>query len=90
MKVKATMKLTAIQMKKKIVPGIDDEALAGNSLGITQAHKTEGRCTCCDPNQKHFWKWCLRNRHSIFFPLQMSAALFAVFILQHKNVLIIF
>ena len=37
--------------KKKFVPGIiEDEALAGNSLGITPAHKTEGRCTCCDHN----------------------------------------
>lgn len=36
--------------KKNFVPGIEDEALAGNSLGITQAHKTEGRCTCCDHN----------------------------------------
>ena len=44
------MKLSAIQMRKKFVPGVEDEALAGNSLGITQAHKTEGRCTCCDHN----------------------------------------
>ena len=36
--------------EKKFVPGVEDEALAGNSLGITQAHKTEGRCTCCVHN----------------------------------------
>lgn len=36
--------------EKKFVPGVEDEALAGNSLGITRAHKTEGRCTCCDHN----------------------------------------
>ena len=36
--------------EKKFVPGVEDEALAGNSLGMTQAHKTEGRCTCCDHN----------------------------------------
>ena len=36
--------------EKKLVPGVEDEAPAGNSLGITPAHKTEGRCTCCDHN----------------------------------------
>ena len=36
--------------EKKFVPGVEDEALAGSSLGITQANKTEGRCTCCDHN----------------------------------------
>ena len=36
--------------EKKFVPGVEDEALAGNSLGITRGHKTEGRCTCCDHN----------------------------------------
>lgn len=36
--------------EKKFVPGVEDEALAENSLGITRTHKTEGRCTCCDHN----------------------------------------
>ena len=36
--------------EKKFVPGVEDEVLAGNSLGITWRHKTEGRCTCCDHN----------------------------------------